>query len=326
MIEPQAGEKQLLRQDDILQTAIRLAEKISSCLPAAREGSFSIYGVPRGGVPVAMMLVGMMKRATLANSATLADVIVDDIVDSGATFHRYRGGRCKIFASLYIKQGSPPMLDIQKLGNYPDTRLLWGEESTCWLVFPWEMSADHDSSADDICLRLLQYIGEDPSRGGLKETPQRFLKAWKEWSQGYNVDTTALLKTFKDGAEAYDEMVIMRDIPIYSHCEHHLAPFFGEAHIAYIPNGSIVGLSKLARLAKALSQRLQVQERLTNQIANALEDALKPRGIAVVLQCRHLCMESRGVSMRGSQTITSAVRGAIAIKDAARAEFMSLIK
>lgn len=312
--------KVILRTSDIFNAGKLLAESISDKMP---RGGFGIYGVPRGGVPVALMLVGMIPRATLVSSATIADVIVDDIVDSGATFHRFRGGRCKLFASLYVKDGSPALL----AQSMPDTRLVWAEMTDCWLVFPWEMNQTNlDSSADDICLRLLQYVGEDPNRGGLKETPQRFLKAWREYTAGYTVDTNALLKTFEDGAESYDEMVIMRDIPIYSHCEHHLAPFFGEAHIAYIPDGKIVGLSKLARLAKALSQRLQVQERLTNQIADALQEALKPRGIAVVVQCRHLCMEARGISMRGSQTITSAVRGAIAVKDAARAEFMSLIK
>ena len=135
-----------------------------------------------------------------------------------------------------------------------------------------------------------------------------------------------MLKTFEDGAERYDEMVIDHDIPIYSHCEHHLAPFFGKAHIAYIPNGRIVGLSKLARVAKAFAQRLQVQERLTSQIAHALHEALEPVGVGVVLECRHLCMESRGACVPGTMTTTSCLLGAMKDVPSARAEFLRLTR
>ena len=131
---------------------------------------------------------------------------------------------------------------------------------------------DHDKSGDDIAVRLLQFIGENPERGGLLETPKRFIKAWRQHSSGYGVDPKDVLKTFEDGAESYDEMVLVRDIPVYSHCEHHLAPFFGVAHVAYIPNGSIVGLSKLSRLVDIFARRLQVQERLTNEIADAMKE------------------------------------------------------
>ena len=127
-----------------------------------------------------------------------------------------------------------------------------------------------------------------------------------------------------DGAESYDEMVLVKNIPIYSQCEHHLVPFFGVAHIAYIPNGKIVGLSKLSRVADIFARRLQVQERLTNQIADALEDNLQPRGIAVVLECRHLCMEARGICQQGHTTVTSAMRGVLLNNSAARNEFLRL--
>jgi GTP cyclohydrolase I len=138
------------------------------------------------------------------------------------------------------------------------------------------------------------------------------------------MDPKALLKVFEDGAEQYDQMVVVKDIPIYSHCEHHLAPIFGTATIAYIPNGKIVGLSKLSRLADGFARRLQVQERLTNQIADSLMKELDPIGVGVIIKARHLCMESRGICQQGHHTITTALRGAIKDEDQVRAEFLQI--
>ena len=163
-------------------------------------------------------------------------------------------------------------------------------------------------------------------RAGLAETPARVAKAWAFWTQGYHQDPAALLKTFDDGAEGVDEMVTVRDIEIYSHCEHHMAPFFGVAHIAYIPQGKIVGLSKLARVADAFARRLQVQERLTNQIADCINEALEPLGVGVVIEAKHMCMCSRGVGKQGSTTITSALRGAMRHSSEARAEFLAFAR
>lgn len=176
--------------------------------------------------------------------------------------------------------------------------------------------------------QVLKAIGEDPDREGLQETPKRVVKAWAEWFKGYHQNPEEVLKAFKDGAENYsgDEMVIVKDIPVYSMCEHHMAPFFGTAAVGYIPDGKIVGLSKLPRLVNVYAKRLQVQERLTNNIADALQDILRPKGIAVKIQCRHMCMESRGVGITGSSTVTSAVRGVLLDNPAARAEFLELIK
>jgi GTP cyclohydrolase IA len=168
-------------------------------------------------------------------------------------------------------------------------------------------------------------MGENPYRQGLQDTPHRYVEAWKFWTSGYTQDPNEVLRTFEDGAEKYDEMVLVRDIPIYSHCEHHLAPFFGKAHIAYIPDGRILGLSKFARLANIFARRLQVQERLTSQIAHALNDALDPRGVGVVIECRHMCMESRGVRAPGTVTSTSCLLGALKDKPEARAEFLQLV-
>jgi len=173
---------------------------------------------------------------------------------------------------------------------------------------------------------LARVIGEDPKREGLRETPKRVVKAWRHWTSGYKVDIGGLLKTFEDGAENCDEMVVRKNIRIYSHCEHHLAPIIGHCTIAYIPNGRVVGLSKLDRLADAFARRLQVQERLTNQIADALVDHLNPLGVGVYINARHMCIESRGVAQHNSDTVTSALRGAIKDQPAARAEFLALAR
>jgi len=172
---------------------------------------------------------------------------------------------------------------------------------------------------------LLTYIGEDPGREGLLETPTRFLKAWAEYTRGYREKPEDILKSFEDGAERVDEMVIVRDIPVYSLCEHHLAPFFGKAHVGYVPDKRILGLSKISRLVEIFGRRLQVQERLTNQIADALDENLQPLGVAVVIECRHMCMESRGVRHTGTSTVTSALRGSIKANADTRREFLSLI-
>lgn len=171
---------------------------------------------------------------------------------------------------------------------------------------------------------LLEDVGEDPTREGLQETPARMAKAWKFWTSGYTADIPSLLKVFEDGGENYDQMVLVKDIPIYSKCEHHLADIFGTCSIAYIPNGRIVGLSKLSRVADAFARRLQVQERLTAQIADALNDNLLPKGVGVVIRARHMCMESRGVCQQGHHTVTSALRGVLKTDSAARAEFLAL--
>lgn len=150
-------------------------------------------------------------------------------------------------------------------------------------------------------------------RPGLEETPERVAKAYATWFGGYDIDIAGLFKTFEDGAEGTNEMVIVRDIPVYSHCEHHMAPIIGRAVVGYVPNGKIVGLSKLSRVVDAFSRRLQVQERLTNQIADAIQEHLDPKAVCVYIDAKHMCMESRGVKqVCGSSTITKAFRGATA--------------
>ena len=178
---------------------------------------------------------------------------------------------------------------------------------------------------EDLYREILAFVGEDPNREGLLRTPHRVVEALKFLTSGYQQNVQALL----NGAifrEDYDDMVVVKDIEFYSMCEHHLLPFFGKAHVAYIPNGKIVGLSKIPRLVDMFSRRLQVQERLTTQIAEALEEALQPKGVAVVLEGAHMCMRMRGVQKQESSMVTSHVMGAFRTDRATRQEFMALVK
>lgn len=177
-----------------------------------------------------------------------------------------------------------------------------------------------------IVTHMLYAIGENPRREGLIETPARVEKAWKEWFKGYNQDPADLFKTFEDGAKNCNEMVIVKDIPFYSHCEHHCAPFFGVAHVAYIPAGRVIGISKIARLVDLFASRLQIQERLTTQVAETMMEQLEPLGVAVMIEAQHLCMSSRGIKKPGAKTITSALRGCFRNESSCRAEFYSLVK
>jgi len=172
---------------------------------------------------------------------------------------------------------------------------------------------------------ILEGIGEDPGRGGLRETPARVARMYREVFAGIGQDASQLV-TVVEGAD-HDEMIMVRDIPIYSMCEHHLIPFSGKAHVAYIPNKQqqITGLSKIARVVDMLAKRPQVQERLTTQIAEALDEALSPRGVFVVIECEHLCMTMRGIKKPGSVTVTSAVRGLFRTDARTRQEAMSHI-
>jgi GTP cyclohydrolase I len=178
-------------------------------------------------------------------------------------------------------------------------------------------------SISDMYKNILDDVGENPLREGLLKTPIRAAKAIQFLTQGYDLNPAEILRSamFK---EDYSQMVIVKDIEVYSLCEHHLLPFFGKAHVAYIPNGHIVGLSKLPRVIDAFARRLQVQERLTNEIRDCLQDTLNPLGVAVVIECSHLCMQMRGIQKQNSATTTSAFTGEF-LKDATRKEFISLI-
>lgn len=297
-----------LNHDDVQALAQRTAAAIRQYQhdTGTPNAALRAYAVPRGGIPVAYLLQGLVGFHITSNPAD-ADIFIDDLIDSGSTCERY----CdeypgKPFFALLDKR-----TDEQFRGE--------------WIVFPWEVTDEGaDDSGTDVITRLLQLVGEDPTREGLTETPTRVVKAWRHWCSGYGKDPAKLLKVFEDGGETYDQMVLVKDIPIYSHCEHHLAAIIGTASIAYIPNGKIVGLSKLSRLADMFARRLQVQERLTDQIADALFQHLEPKGVGVLIKARHLCMESRGICQQGHHTVTTALRGVIKDEPETRAEFLRL--
>lgn len=182
-----------------------------------------------------------------------------------------------------------------------------------------------ESKAIEAIKTLLEYIGEDPEREGLIDTPKRVLKAWKQdWGKGYSQKPEDFLKVFSDGGERYNQMVVVKDIRVFSHCEHHLCPIVGKAKVAYIPNGHIVGLSKINRLVDMYARRLQVQERLTSQIADAIHALLNPIGVGVVIEADHFCVKTRGITDESSFTTTSALRGEFLLNPAVKNEFLNL--
>jgi GTP cyclohydrolase I len=185
------------------------------------------------------------------------------------------------------------------------------------------MSDEHDPMMG-LVSQVLKEIGEDPARDGLLRTPQRVAKAMRFLTQGYQEDPVEILNNALFEVD-YDEMVLVRDIDFYSLCEHHMVPFFGRAHVAYIPNGKVVGLSKIPRLVDMFSRRLQVQERFTTQVAETLERVLEPKGVGVVVEAKHLCMMMRGVEKENSFAITSSLRGDFSHDSKTRSEFMQLI-
>ncbi len=181
-------------------------------------------------------------------------------------------------------------------------------------------------AAEEAVRTLIAYTGDDPQREGLLETPARVVRSYDQFFGGYEEDPELVLsKTFEE-VGGYDEMVTVRDICLHSHCEHHMVPFIGVAHVAYLPDNRIVGLSKLARVVEVYARRLQIQEKLTVQIANTIDKVLEPRGVAVVIEAQHQCMTTRGVMKPSSVTVTSRMTGAFRRNDATRREFLSMIR
>ena len=178
---------------------------------------------------------------------------------------------------------------------------------------------------EDAVRKLVTWAGADPDREGLVDTPRRVVKAYEEFFSGYQVDPTDYLERTFEETDGYDEMIVLRDIAFVSHCEHHILPVLGKAHVAYLPNRRVVGISKLARVVEAYARRLQIQERMTAQIANAIETALQPRGIAVVVEAEHQCMTTRGVMKPGVSMVTSRMLGAFREDAKTRLEFESII-
>ncbi|MEZ2219511.1 GTP cyclohydrolase I FolE [Rhizobium sp. RCC_161_2] len=180
--------------------------------------------------------------------------------------------------------------------------------------------------AEDAVRVLLRWAGDDPQREGLLDTPERVAKAYRELFAGYDMSPEDVLgRTFEE-VSGYDDMVLVRDIPFFSHCEHHMVPIIGKAHVAYLPNGRVLGLSKIARTVEIFGRRLQTQEAMTAQIANAIDDSLRPRGVAVMIEAEHMCMAMRGVQKQGSSTLTTTFTGAFKADPAEQVRFMTMVR
>ncbi len=281
---PQAMERTLKISYDDIRAALR----------AKCQNDLMYYGVPRGGE----ICVQLLPKANRALTPETADVILDDLIDSGATREEYIAKYEKPFIALFDKQTD---------SRYTDR----------WIQFPWEDTADRD--VEDHARRIIQAF-DDGNREGLQDTPRRYIKFLREFTSPPEFNFT----TFE--AEGYQQMIVQRNIPFFSLCEHHLAPFHGVGHIAYIPNKRIVGLSKLARTLETFSRRFQNQERITNQVADFLMNELDPMGVGVVIEAEHLCMTMRGVKKSGATTQTSKLTGIFLSQAEVRQEFLSLCK
>lgn len=250
------------------------------------------FGIPRGGCAVAALFDPV-------DDPEFADIIVDDLVDSGSTRETWMNTHpTKEFFAPFDKTKEE---EIQ------------GK----WLVFPWE---EKETPIEDHVRRVIQSFGEDLNREGLKETPKRYLKFWREFlnPEPFNLTTFS--------SESVDQMIVQTNIPFYSVCEHHLAPFYGVGHIAYIPKDRILGLSKLARVLDFYARSLQNQERITEQVAREIQEATQGLGVAVVIEAEHLCMTMRGIKKPGTKTRSSVLRGKFRTDEAARNEFLNLLK
>ena len=281
----------------------KLMTRIDTRILAGEPAPTGVYGIPTGGSFVAMMIskeYGLPLLDAPRNSNTL---IVDDLVDSGKTMRPYLSTEYRYCEALLRKPTSPKDVAVD------------APEFDDWIQFPWE----HAAAPHDAVIRLLEYVGENPKREGLIDTPRRYLKALKELTTGYNEKPDEILS--RVFTETYDQMVIVRGIEFWSLCEHHILPFRGRAVVGYVPQGKVLGLSKIARLVHCFARRLQVQERMTEQIAHALDEAMKPAGVGVLISGWHTCMAMRGIKTEG-EMITSCLLGVM--RDKGRAEFLSL--
>ena len=293
----------ILTWDDIHKLLLEL-------FPGSCKQYTTIYGVPSGGMVLAGYIAANpsdFKGICITHNVNEADFILDDLVDSGAT-KAYYASRFpeKPFVALFEKG-----VDFIEAGT--------------WVQFPWE--TEHPGGPDSVqqnIVRQLQYIGEDPKREGLVKTPDRVVRSWGTLFSGYQQNPADLLTVFE--SDGYDQIVLLRDIELYSMCEHHILPFYGKAHVAYIPGGKVIGISKLARLVDIFARRLQIQERLGEQVTSTLMEHLKPRGAACIIEATHMCMRMRGVSKQNSVMTTSSMKGVFLENAAARTELMALIR
>lgn len=302
--------------NEMMKDAEYLAQKIAE---EGKEYSY-IYPIPAGGVPFAMALQSFLSPLQKRNKPVIICekpkpdmegecLVVDDIIHSGNTAEEYK---CFDIAVIHQHLGSKVKAKFY-------CHLLTPNEPN-WIDYWWENKTNNIESH---IVRQLEYIGEDPNREGLLETPKRIVKSWKKIFGGYQIPVESVFKVFSEGA--CDSMVILKDIEFFSMCEHHMLPFSGKAHIGYIPNGAVIGVSKLARLLEIFSRRMQIQERIGEQVVSALTKYLKPKGAICILEAKHHCMTSRGVEKQNSVMVTSALSGNFT-EIQTRNEFLSLIK
>lgn len=300
-----------LTWEETAERATHIAHQIGRDVGSRCAEGIEVYGVPRGGIPAAQLVITELAHlnhyAYMGEIPSVADVIIDDIVDSGKTRERFKDevdGSVRFYS--LVDKTIPRDKDIG------------------WVVFPWERMSNEDMGPAENVRRLIEYIGDNPEREGLKETPARVIKSYEKLFGGYDQEPDLVAKIFKDCT--YDEMVLLKDIEFYSTCEHHMLPFFGKAHIAYIPGSSLLGISKLARVLEIYARRLQIQEQLCNQVTDAIVKLIEPKGAACVMEAQHFCMTSRGVEKQNSILTTSSLKGVFLTDARARAEFMSMIK
>lgn len=283
--------------------ALAVAQKVLDCVP--HNPVIALHPIPRGGIFAALSVQSAIRqlqpsrKVTIVSEPSSAVVAIDDIVDSGKTRERFVEQHNIPFFALFNKNGSRK-----------------------WVQFPWEVENEQGGAEDNV-RRLIERIGDDPNREGLVETPKRVIASYDTLFGGYQQKPEDVIKVFKD--ERCDQMVLLRNVEFYSTCEHHMLPFFGKAHIAYLPNDWVIGVSKLARLLEVFSRRLQIQERICRQITQALNQLLQPRGTACILSAQHFCMTSRGVQKQDSEMVTSSLTGEFLTNHIARAELLNLI-
>jgi len=296
-----------LTWDEVQNRAESLAEHIKHNL--MRTHTVKLFGIPRGGIPACLMVARALARveveAQVVEAAAQADVFIDDIIDSGETKRTV----------LQLYPTTPFCALVEK-----------GKEDKFWYRFPWERMSkkktDTEETVQENIKRILQYLGEDQDREGLKDTPSRVVRSWDKLYGGYNIKPTGILTTFE---EPCDEMVVLKDIEFYSTCEHHMLPFFGKAHIGYLPSNKVVGISKLARLLEIFARRLQIQERIGQQVTSTLIEHLCPLGCGCVLEAQHFCMTSRGIEKQNSIMVTSSMQGCFRTSSDVRSEFLRMI-
>jgi len=253
-----------------------------------------VYGVPRGGIPIACAISAKL-NIPLVSKPFDGCLVVDDLIDSGKTAEKYKNYEFKV---LIIKKDNE------------------------WIEF-WYENTEQDK--EDIITRMIENIGDNPKREGLIDTPKRVTKMWQETFRGYDPKQKPQLTVFNNGIDGivYDEMIVDTG-DFYSHCEHHMVPFFGQYWFAYIPNKKILGLSKVARIVDYYSAKLQIQERLVKEILDEIEKEVKPKGIALIMRGEHLCKTMRGVKKKG-QMVTSDLRGVFKTSSQTRQEFLSFV-